>query len=86
MIRLKLRRKKKSQLKEHQKGIVRGNKLLETILKGQNVIELKENGKRVADKYKYCNKIYKADSSKNGMKNLKNHFPKCPDNPDNQSK
>ena len=50
-----------------------------------HLIEIKENGKRVADKCKYCD-VYKADSSKNGTKNLKNYFPKCPQNPDNQSK
>ena len=49
-------------------------------------IEIKENGKRVAGKYKYCDIVYKTDSTKNGTKNLKNHFPKCPKNPDNQSK
>jgi len=49
-------------------------------------IEIKENNKRVAGKYKYCDVVYKADSTKNGTKNLKNHFPKCPKNPDNQSK
>ena len=32
----------------------------------QHFIELKENGKRVADECKYCNKICKADSSKKG--------------------
>ena len=48
--------------------------------------EIKENGKRVAGKCKFCDIVYKADSSKNGTKNLKNHFPKCPKNPDNQSK
>ena len=48
--------------------------------------EIKENGKRVAGKCKYCDVVYKADSTKNGTKNLKNHFPKCPKNPDNQSK
>jgi len=48
-------------------------------------IEIKENGKRIAGKCKYCDIVYKADSSKNGMKNLKNHFSKCPKNPDNQS-
>jgi len=45
--------------------------------------EIKENGKRVAGKCKYCGIIYKADPSKNGTKNLKNHFPKCPKNPNN---
>ena len=52
----------------------------------QHFIELKENGQSVAGKCKYCNKICKANSSKNGTKNLKTHFSKCPDNPDNQSK
>ena len=48
--------------------------------------EIKENGKRVAGKCKYYNVIYKADSTENGTKNLKNHFPKCSKNPENQSK
>ena len=38
--------------------------------------EIKENGKRVAGKCKYCGIIYKADSTKNGTKNLKYHFPR----------
>jgi len=52
----------------------------------QHFIEIKENGKRVASKCKYCGVVYKADPNKNGTKNLKNHFPKCSKNPDNQSK
>jgi len=40
----------------------------------------------VAGKCKYCDFVYKADPSKNGTKNLKNHFPKCSKNQDNQSK
>ena len=51
-----------------------------------NFIEIKENGKRVAGKCKYCNIICKTDPSKNGTKNLKNHFSRCSKNPDNQSK
>ena len=47
--------------------------------------EIKENGKRVAGKCKYCGYTYKADPSKNGTKNLKNHFSKCPKNPNNES-
>jgi len=45
----------------------------------QHFVDIKENGKRVAGKYK-------VDPNKNGTKNLKNHFPKCSKNPDNQSK
>jgi len=52
----------------------------------EHVEELIENGKRVAGKCNYCGKMKKADSSTNGMKNLKNHFPKCPETPNNQSK
>jgi len=48
--------------------------------------EIKENGKRVGGKCKYCGIVYMADSSKNGTKNLKNHFPKCTKNPNNESK
>ena len=48
--------------------------------------EIKENGKRVAGKCNYCGKIYRAESTKNGTKNLKNHFPKCPENPNNKNK
>ena len=49
----------------------------------EHFIEIKENGKRVASNYKYCNKIYKVESTKNGTKNLKYHFHKCPENPHN---
>ena len=49
----------------------------------EHFIEIKKNGKGVAGKCKYCDKIYKAESTKNGTKNLKNHFPKCLENPNN---
>jgi len=48
--------------------------------------EIKENGKIVAGKCKYCNVIYKADPNKNGTKNLNKHFSRCSQNPKNQSK
>ena len=52
----------------------------------QHFDEIKENGKRVAGKCKYYGVIYKVDPNKNGTKNLKNHFSRCSQNPDNQSK
>lgn len=45
---LKLRRRKKSQLKEHQKARVRGNKLLESLLKGKSVDNVSKRSKRLA--------------------------------------
>ena len=42
--------------------------------------EIKENGKRVARKCKYCNVIYKANPNRNGTKNLKNYFSRCSQN------
>ena len=40
----------------------------------------------MASKCKYGRNVYKVDSGRNGTKNCKNHFPKCPENPDNQIK
>ena len=39
-------------------------------------IEIKENGKRMVGKSKYCDVVYKADPNMNRIKNLKNHFAK----------
>jgi len=39
----------------------------------------------VAGKCNYCSVIYKANPNKNGMKDLKNYFPRCSQNP-NKSK
>ena len=72
MIQLKLRRKK-SQLKEHQQARAKGKKVARKSTQRaeywEHFIEIKENGKRVVGKCKYCNKIYKAKSTKNGTKN-----------------
>lgn len=45
-----------------------------------------KNGIRVEAKCMFCGIIYKAHSSRNGTKNLKNHWPICPENPSNQTK
>jgi len=76
------------QLKEHQQARAKqvARKSTQRAKCWEYFIEIKENGKRVVGKCKYCRKTYKAESTKNGTKNLKNHFPKCPENPDNQSK
>ena len=73
-----------SQPKRHGKQVVRNYSQRAECWK--HFDEVKEDGKRVAGKCKYCNVIYKADSNKNGMKNLNKHFARCSQNPQNQSK
>jgi len=73
-----------SQRKRHGKQVVRNYSQRAECWK--HFDEIKENGKRVAGKCKYCNAVYKADPNKNGTKNLNKHFLRCPQNPENQSK